>query len=57
MILYGAIRTKTFGTKKLVHVDGYTEPSDLGPAARIVKAQYPYARTILFLVPKPERKL
>lgn len=57
MILYGIIRTKEFGTKKRVQVDGYTEPNDLGPANRIVRTQYPYARAVLFLVPKQERKL
>jgi len=52
MLLHGIFRTDTLGAKKKVQVAGYTAPSDIVHARAIIKQQYPYARTILFLIPK-----
>jgi len=52
----GWVRTKTFGTKMKVSVDGYEDADDLEAARRIVQQQYPYAQTILFSVPMPDIK-
>jgi hypothetical protein len=54
MIIRAIVRTKTFGPIKHVKVAGYQGIEDLTAARNIVLQQVPYARTILFLIPKEE---
>lgn len=57
MNIHGIMRHRKSGVKAHVKVAGYTEPEDLPVAETIIRAAYPEARAVLFLVPKPERKL